>query len=444
LILVSGALLGLAPTLLAQDSHYWTMQYGPRSSLLGGAVLGSVEDVSGTYYNPGALGLARDLTFAVSANVFEYSGIALEDGGGQGVDLGTSSSGLRPSLVAGTIKAGLFGSGVLAYSALTRMMGSQDLAGYAILSGAQIPTDLQLDNLAGLVQYEGEFSDVWAGLTYSHALGSHFGLGVTWYGAFRSQRRRGETVTQGIGSDGSGAAVLEIAGGKYSTLRTLFKLGAYGSVGPVTGGLTVTTPGVHITGSGQLGVNRGTFGADTAALAASIQTDLPARFKSPLSVGFGGAWRIGGARIHASAEWYDAIAQYVVIQGEDFVSQEPEEVVAVDAVQQLDEVFNWGAGVEHAFSSRVSGYVSYYTDNSGLTDQVERASLSALPIDIQTITAGADFTVGSARFTLGIGYGWGRKIDELLTSALRQEDQEFEATFVYRSVKAIFGFEIGI
>ena len=81
---VALALLCAASPLAAQDSHYWTMQYGPRSSLLGGAVIGSVDDVSATFYNPGALGLADDLAFAVSTNVFEYSLVSLEDGGGEG------------------------------------------------------------------------------------------------------------------------------------------------------------------------------------------------------------------------------------------------------------------------------------------------------------------------------------------------------------------------
>jgi hypothetical protein len=360
------------------------------------------------------------------------------------VDLGTARSGLRPSLLAGTIKEDLFGSGVLAYSALTRTRGEQDLQGLVVLSGADIPPDVELTDFAALVRFEGQYNEFWGGVTYSHRLGSHFGLGLTWYGALRSQRRRAESLSQAIGPDGSGAAEIDVRGGKYSSLRTLFKFGAFAAFGPLTGGLTVTTPSIHITGRGQLGFDTGIFAQDTVALAIDIQTDLPAEFKSPLSVGFGLGWRIGDTRLHASGEWYDAIDPYVVMQGEDFVAQEPEEVIAVDAVQALDEIFNWAVGVEHTFSPKLTGYLSYYLDASGLTDQVERAGLSTNPLDINTVTLGTDFVVSSARLTLGVGYGWGRKVDQALTDLLRQEDEDFEATFVYRSFRFLFGFEIGV
>jgi hypothetical protein len=133
-----------------------------------------------------------------------------------------------------------------------------------------------------------------------------------------------------------------------------------------------------------------------------------------------------------------------VIQGEGFVSQAPAEVIAVDAVQELAEVLNWGAGLEHVVSPSVSAYLSYSTDNSGLTTDVERAGLSALPLDITSLSAGSDFVLGPARFTLGLGYAWGRKVDRGLTDALQQDDPNFEAVFVYRSIRVIFGFEIGI
>ena len=53
-------ILFLSSECQAQDANYWTNQYGSRSMILGGAVIGSVLDISGTYYNPGGLSLIED------------------------------------------------------------------------------------------------------------------------------------------------------------------------------------------------------------------------------------------------------------------------------------------------------------------------------------------------------------------------------------------------
>lgn len=445
-LLAAAALVTLAPPAGAQDAHYWTLQYGPRSSLLGGAVIGSVDDVSGTFYNPGAVARATDLAFAVSADVFEYTRIALEDGGGNGVDLGTAKSGLRPSLVAGTITKDLFGNGgVLAYSALTRSRGTQDLAGALLLSGDDIPPELDRDDIVGGVDLTGRFNDFWGGLTFSQGLGDRIGLGVSWYGAVRSQTRQRQAIAQFVGTDGSGLSEIDNVSGKYTAFRTLFKFGGFFDLGAVTGGITLTTPSIHITGNGQLGVIQSTIGADTTALLAGIQTDLPAEYKSPLSVGGGLAWRLGPARIHGSLEWFDKIAPYVAIQGDSLYAQEPEgEGFILDAVHEQTEALNWGLGLEYTLSDTFTGYLSYFVDSSTLDDDIERAGLSIIPIDISTITVGTDFVVRSARLTLGIGYGWGSEVDSELTDLLKEEKEDFEATYAYRSIKLLFGFEIGV
>jgi hypothetical protein len=226
----------------AQDSHYWTLQFGPRASLLGGAVIGSTSDVSGTFYNPGALSVASDLSFALSLSVFERSSFRLEDGAGEGVDLGATRSGLRPSMVAGVIKRNLFGRGsVLAYSALSRAQGSHDLQAVSALSGMEIPPDIDATHLVGLARFQGEFDDFWLGLTWSRPFGEHFGAGATWYGAMRSQTERSESTIQELSSDGSGTAALDFRGGNFTAYRTLFKFGAFAQGGRFSGGLTFTT-----------------------------------------------------------------------------------------------------------------------------------------------------------------------------------------------------------
>jgi len=52
-----------------------------------------------------------------------------------------------------------------------------------------------------------------------------------------------------------------------------------------------------IAGSGEFGVNDAIITPDTTVMVADIQTDLSAKYKSPLSVGLGFGWQIGNARI---------------------------------------------------------------------------------------------------------------------------------------------------
>lgn len=95
--------ISYAAGLHGQDAQYWNFQFGAKSALLGGAVIGTVDDISAVFYNPGALALIEDPAFTVSANVFEYSTVRLVDQDNRGVDIGTNSTGVRPSLIAGTL-----------------------------------------------------------------------------------------------------------------------------------------------------------------------------------------------------------------------------------------------------------------------------------------------------------------------------------------------------
>ena len=438
---LSAACVLLAPAeARAQDANYWTAQYGPRASLLGGAVIGSISDVSGTYYNPGSLALAESLPFALSTSVYEYENIVLEDGAGRGVDLATTRTGVRPSLIAGTITSELLGSDVLAYSVLTRSSTTSDVAAQLIASGADLPSGLDLQHLAGVARIESSSSDLWAGLSYSHAFSSSFGAGLTWYGAQRSQRRRREGIATSIATDGSASVKIDMGGGSYSAFRTLAKLGGYYSSGPVSAGVTLTTPSLHITGSGEFGVNDALVTPDTTVLVANIQTDLSATYKSPLSVGLGLGWEIGNAHFTASGEWFDAIDPYVVMEGEDFVTQAPAEVQRFDVVQEMAGVFNWALGVGYSLTESIIGYGSFATDYAGVTEDIERADLSIAAVDLYSVLLGTEFIVERARVTLGAGYGWGSEPAHRITDLIGDED--FEAKYVFKRFRVLFGFEL--
>lgn len=98
------AVFVLCPPIPAQDSHYWKLTYGARASLLGGAVVGSVVDLSATYYNPGALPLVKDLEVVMTSTVFNYPNVYIRDIGGTQTDIKSSNLSQAPIVVAGKFR----------------------------------------------------------------------------------------------------------------------------------------------------------------------------------------------------------------------------------------------------------------------------------------------------------------------------------------------------
>ena len=121
LALIAGLLIAtISLPALAQDSHYWTLTYGARASLLGGAVIGSVLDLSATYYNPGALPLIEDIDVVMTSTVFQYPNVWLRDLGGSERDIKSSNLSQVPVVVAGMFRVNWHGQNRVGYSVLSR------------------------------------------------------------------------------------------------------------------------------------------------------------------------------------------------------------------------------------------------------------------------------------------------------------------------------------
>ncbi len=446
-LLALSIILALSTLSSSQDAHYWTLQFGSKSALLGGAVIGSVEDISATYYNPGALSLIDDLSFTISADVLEFSQLSMSDGGGRGIDLSASNTGIRPSLVAGTIKEDIFESGgVLAYSVLNRQSGHFDIQGLITLDREFDVPELDFDNVAILARFEGAYNDTWGGLTYAHPISDNFALGVTWYNALRSQRRWTEFSLQGVDDDpGTGNISVLAATSNFWSYSMIFKLGASLKMDRLTAGLTVTTPSIHMLGNGHLGHDESFVSPDSSSLAVNYQSGLSVTYKNPYSIGLGASYALNKFTAHFSAEWFDALDPYVVMQGEDWEAQKPaDEIRTLESIHEQKSIINWSVGLQYTVKPKLNLYTSYYIDNSTRDDAIERADLSTSSFNINNLSLGTNFHIGGIRFDLGVGYSWGEKLNERLSEIFSGTDEDIEVSFVYKSIKILFGIEVDL
>lgn len=410
----AGVALGLAMPqgAPAQDTHYWTHQYGDRAQLLGGAVVGSAVDLSAVYYNPGALSLLDSPDLILATKVFEWT--RLTAGGDGEVELNVSDDrlGLAPGFFAGLLPFGFLKSDVLSYSVFTRYSFDGTLRTVGTGEDDLLPIPEGPESFYGSFEASGKLSETWVGLTWSRAFGN-IGLGVTQFVAARSQRSTRSALAQAYAPDDLEAVAIDLAAYGYYNYRLLWKIGVAGAWRGWSVGLTLTTPSLSVLGSGEAEVNRTAFGGDLGGggitdpvFIADYQDGLSASYRSPFSAALGASRRFGRTTLHVSGEWFAEVGESVVLDPEPFVGQSTGDTLVATVTQQLDAVLNAGVGVHHRLGATTSLYGSFRTDRSG-REPSEQADIAATTWDIYFLTAGGRFRAAGADFTLGLGFGFG-------------------------------------
>ena len=437
----------LAASSPAQVTNYWTQQYGTRSNLLGGSVIGSVTDMSATYYNPGAVALFKEASLLLSAQVYEYAALKLEEGADEGRPLKTSSIRPAPDLLAGTLRFSWLGNHKLAYSILTRERSEVEIQarGSERDPASQVLTGEEL-------LYSSNLKETWAGLAWSLPLGKNLGIGVSSYLAIRDQKRRSQVLSEDLTPAGEIGTSILINHFEYQNYRLVWKAGLGWNLSPLTLGFTITAPSVRLFGSGGALFNYTVAGLDVDGdgtleniLAANYQDQLESRYQTSWALGGGGSYQIGKTKVHFSGEWFDAIDKFAVLNTKDFISQSSGDTLSNQLTLELQSVFNYGIGIEHALRQRFTLFGSFSTDFSG-TVPGTKTNLSTTTLDVYNLAAGAAFTVARWELTLGGAYAYGReKFAKALNIDVIDPDNPISeslnnAYLSYRRIKLLFGF----
>jgi hypothetical protein len=444
LLILSGILLWQL-SITAQENNYWNIQYGTRSTLLGGAVIGSVSDLSATFYNPGAIALFPDVKFILSAQVYQMDNFTIKDGAAEGKDLDYSSIVPSPNFVAFDLGFDFLGNDRLAFSILTRQNSNLEFSTRIIDSLEVIESSPGKESFAGGINAEKKFNDVWGGMTYSTKLSETIGLGVTGYVSYRSHKATSLTILQALQSNGDIASYSNITNYRFSNCRTLLKAGIGFNLNPLTIGLTVTSPSLNIFGSGSVGTHLFISGIDSNRFDSNYQEDIKSKFNSSWAAGLGGAYNFGKIKLHLSAEWYDAISKYDVLNTETYISQSSGEVLTNDLTHEAKSIINFGLGLDYFASDSLIFSLSTTSDFSAFVENTSTNLASYSAWDLIHIAGGSTFHVWKSEITVGVVYSFGsqtlaNKID--ITPGDDNNSLDRQSEFKYSQIKVLLGFEL--
>ncbi len=458
----------------AQENHYWTNQFGSRSALMSGAVVGGVRDTSAGFYNPGALGFVKKSSFSVSANGYQIEFVSVDNGAGteEPKEIESQELNIVPLLISGTVS---LGNNTFGYSLIGKNQSSIKLSGRraelidVIASDPNYisPYKDDLNGVAfnGVEDYRGQFSynskvsEILAGLSWATNIYPNFSFGVTGFLALRSQRYNASSVVRATNGSGFIASEDQFSDADFYNLRTFLKFGIAADFDELKLGVTLTAPSISLYGKGSVGAGSVKFKEDEAigTLEDDRQNDLDATYKTPMSLALGLEYMFTGQTIIATTiEWFSEQSDYEIITpisrnfkvGESLGYKDSKEVLTIK--DGAASVVNFAIAIEQGLSNKMTGYLSFRTDFE--TFQGHEGELKPMAInnwDIYHTTIGIVRQKKDSKSAIGLVYSAGHQSDfkqlANLDSSTKQADNfllasENQTTADYSALSLIIGY----
>jgi hypothetical protein len=429
----------------AQDSHYWTNQYGTEASLLGGLVVGSKHDLSSTFYNPGTLALTTDQVLTISTDAYQITQVSITSKSPAVPDLESNTSGAAPSIVAFRLQLDELGKNQIAFSVLVRDVVKADFYGRDI-STMDVSSIRANDGIIFADNVES-----WVGFSWGRKIKEKVGIGISQYVALRSNRQRLQIINQVLEDPQTSATRIIYSDTYFNNFKILWKAGIFFDHRPLSFGFTVTTPSLNLfnyTGESSINISQINSASEEQFVAVNDEDGLNSEFKTPFSVAFGTAFHFENTSFYFSAEWFDNISSYEVLNTQPVLVVPTGEIITNNNSLSRRSVINFGFGVDHKLGKDLSLYASIFTNNSAKDpDQLSKYSMS--DYNIIHFLGGVALKYDIIDLILGLGYATGNNkiesIDNIIdpSSGTLVNDKSL-SEISYRGYKIVFAFSIKI
>jgi hypothetical protein len=428
-----------------QDSHYWTNQYGTDAQLLSGLVVGSVNDLSSTFYNPGAVSLTSEERLILGIDAVEFVRLEVQKGLGKDNPAATQTR-PTPSMFAFRFLSDSLQKNHFAVSVLVRNNFDTQLEYGVNLPYIESELIPDLTSITGEYYRRNYLNETWIGFSWSHRFKKNIGIGVTQYVAVRSQNLRNQNVTQLLGESGPSASSTLISRYQFWHARLLWKFGLLYNDDTFSWGISLTTPSIAVVGNGSTFLNYSLIGSDLdPRVIISDNEDVSVVYNSPFAVAVGVRYKINDTRLFFSSEYFAKVSTYRVMDLAIINNIDRSNVSADRLEHSLDPVLNLGLGFGQKLTETVSLYASFITNNSGINPDGS-SDLAFNSFDIYHFSVGSSLALYNFRITLGIGLSFGEGEEQNLYNSLYANPELFDQTVLeprevsYRSLKLLFGF----
>lgn len=391
----------------SQGVYYWSQNYGTTSNLLGGSVIGSVRDVTATYYNPGYLGLS-DPELIIGSKIYEYNDYKVDIETFDNSNLSSAQFAASPSFVAGSFGFDSTDTHKLFYSFLVRQNSDIKFDFKTVQNSSQLGN---LDTYVNELVFDRKLREYWLGLSWGFAPEENVGLGLTPYVAIRTEKVRGNNNVSEQDTSGLINTAFNIYEYKYFNVRLLAKFGMIWQLSPFTVGFNLTTPSINLFGWGKTFVN---LAANTrfldgtneqGLLVADFQEKLDSKFKNSINLGFGASYEFGKSRLHVSIEWFNKIPEYEIMNPDPFIGQSTGATLHNDLTIELKSVINYGLGYEFTLSEKVLVIGSFFVDKNA-NKSFSLFDLFDADMTIYHLTTGANIFIGKVLLTAGLEFAY--------------------------------------
>ncbi len=395
-----------------QEGNYRYESYGNQSVLLGGNVTGSAEDLGLTYYNPARLSFIEEPAIVIAGKAFQLINFDLEDVFQSEIDLSDSQFNGIPGIISGTFSLKFLPNHKFAYSFISRYRSNISLD-YSSFDEEGLPIgDLEnVDQSFTEIIFENRLRDEWYGITWSHALKENFAIGASLFGSIYELNGRGILFINASRDNLSNANYTARTRFTQKTYGIFVKLGMAWQLEKVELGANVSLPFILIKqrASARQEEFLNGLGEEEERFVVVDLDDLEGKRRTATSVSIGAGIPIGKSKLHLSADWNSAIAEYRRIEPPD----EPVDESLNPNIfnEEFRSVINFGAGADIYLSPSVRFLISFSTDYSAtlaspnLFDVVNRAGQEVTLFgDFWHVGLGPDLSFKWGKITLGATY----------------------------------------